>query len=84
MEISPRGNTNNQGHTSVQKANNKARPLKHCPKTVAVTRDEESLPTKSGSPNLKQLPRVDCEQDQEYTKTTAIQIINKHYKEQTC
>jgi hypothetical protein len=32
--------------------------------------------------DLKQLPTVDCDKNQEYTKTTATQIINKHYKEQ--
>jgi len=42
-----------EGHTSVQKANNKARKLNHCPKTITVTRDEESLPTKLGKSQLE-------------------------------
>lgn len=40
-------------------------------------------PLNQENPDLKQLPIIDCDKDQEYTKTTATQIINKHYKKQT-
>jgi hypothetical protein len=40
-------------------------------------------PLSQENPDLKQLLTVDYDKDQEYTKTTATQIINKQYKEQT-